>query len=992
MHTTTSKAVLTPLADAVSALIVIVSDAETEGTPIPDLTGLASGVQAQIANLVNVGKKIQAQPSADGRLKAEMPAACDEVTNSAQNLVNATHDLGKDPYSPKGRQLLLEGVKGILSGTTAVLNVFDEAEVRKILSAASVMRAFLDAISLGPASPKDTSVYVQTIAQTSQTIVVLTQLTNKRVSELLYEVLRTRLKAALATLMRESGVLIGACKVSLVYPDNKNAVDGRKQTCQRLLDAVKEIEIVVQFRTEEEGLASETVSEAGKLKKALQEDYVPRIANALAIGDTNAVRTVTIEQARVADVLVGFAQDQLQQSRDTKQTQQGQAIVNEIAQAQVSLQEAVAALAAHPTDAARRAVQHAVDVLLGRTDALQTSVNRSVISEAGTVLGSVANSEQEGTLLNRIHGAALRGEQRGFLDDLEAFGCEASRLQNVANAAIDAVSTSNPQMAQDLRAARNRTSALALAYSGAARLLVNNPNDPMALEHYQAVKQAWEEGVAEVQKMVIGQEGIYQAGDLVEGTKSSFLQHAEALRAAATAGDAKTSANEAALVATSAQQFIAIAKKEADNTDDQVYRRELELKISQVETVLPSLLNGARSLLDDLTSGDLDAASEFSAIVGGLTFQLAGLGNVIRQHKGGAAEVLTQPPPAASPREQVVPVEDGGGIGARQKEDELHSSLTNLATKVGTGMLRKAGSQTLAVDTSLTARPHAPQPHLPAFELPPALALPEFTPLSGLSSGYGDEHESLSAEMQTPNADELQSSQEELAALTEQFGNDFVLVHNEAKPVLLSEEEAKAEPIRAAGQQLKVEASNWSHESNSIVAAVASMSNHLLDLSAMHTELRSPSAPKAASKKAFIASAQAITSEANQVARASSPLIAACTDRRLRSQLVSRTDRIQTLGQQLKIVAAVKASAPQDRDRDAQMVACATNLMGAVKECLRDCESAALRISADKLKEMGVEFRRKVYRARQFGSTPRSAHRDSPKLQRLRQDQMESAQ
>lgn len=78
MHTNTSKAVLTPLADAVSTLIIIVSNAETEGTPLPNLSHLAEGVEVQIGNLVNVGKKIEAQPSADKQLKADMPKACSD--------------------------------------------------------------------------------------------------------------------------------------------------------------------------------------------------------------------------------------------------------------------------------------------------------------------------------------------------------------------------------------------------------------------------------------------------------------------------------------------------------------------------------------------------------------------------------------------------------------------------------------------------------------------------------------------------------------------------------------------------------------------------------------------------------------------------------------------------------------------------------------------------------------------------------------------------
>ena len=64
-------------------------------------------------------------------------------------------------------------------------------------------------------------------------------------------------------------------------------------------------------------------------------------------------------------------------------------------------------------------------------------------------------------------------------------------------------------------------------------------------------------------------------------------------------------------------------------------------------------------------------------------------------------------------------------------------------------------------------------------------------------------------------------------------------------------------------------------------------------------------------------------------------------------------------------MAAVKASAPGDRDQDAQLVGCAMNLMRSVKGCLRDCESASLRVVTGREEE--VRFRRQVYRYRQFG-------------------------
>ncbi len=78
MFTVTTKQILSPLADAVSQLIVIVSECEINNSAMPDLTSLAKNVSENIGNLVNIALHIQSQPNADEQVKDEMPKACNE--------------------------------------------------------------------------------------------------------------------------------------------------------------------------------------------------------------------------------------------------------------------------------------------------------------------------------------------------------------------------------------------------------------------------------------------------------------------------------------------------------------------------------------------------------------------------------------------------------------------------------------------------------------------------------------------------------------------------------------------------------------------------------------------------------------------------------------------------------------------------------------------------------------------------------------------------
>lgn len=62
-----------------------------------------------------------------------MPAALSRVEKAARLLEEACSMLKADPYSIPARKKLIEGARGILQGTSALLLCFDESEVRKII-------------------------------------------------------------------------------------------------------------------------------------------------------------------------------------------------------------------------------------------------------------------------------------------------------------------------------------------------------------------------------------------------------------------------------------------------------------------------------------------------------------------------------------------------------------------------------------------------------------------------------------------------------------------------------------------------------------------------------------------------------------------------------------------------------------------------------------------------------------------------------------------
>ncbi|KAM8858549.1 vinculin-like isoform 3-T3 [Spinachia spinachia] len=131
-HTKTIESILEPVAQQISHLVIMHEEGEVDGKAIPDLTVPVAAVQAAVSNLVRVGKET-VQTTEDQVMKRDMPPAFIKVENSSSKLVQAAQMLKADPYSVPARDHLIDGSRGILSGTSDLLLTFDEAEVRKII-------------------------------------------------------------------------------------------------------------------------------------------------------------------------------------------------------------------------------------------------------------------------------------------------------------------------------------------------------------------------------------------------------------------------------------------------------------------------------------------------------------------------------------------------------------------------------------------------------------------------------------------------------------------------------------------------------------------------------------------------------------------------------------------------------------------------------------------------------------------------------------------
>lgn len=864
MYTATSKTVLDPLADAVSNLIVIVSDAESRNAAIPDLTGLATGVKTQVDNLVQVGRRIQDQQSSDSTLKQDMGYACDVVTESSQLLVDSSRSLRLDPLSKQGMQSLLDSVKGILNGTSQILNVFDDSEVRKILSACGILKNFLSEISAGPAiDDAGAQKFVSSIAAASQNIVFVAQLASKRINELLFPSLQARLRAAINSLKSESPLLISACKVALSKPNDQGAIQSRILSCNLIIHLVEEIETVVQYVTEEDAIdVYNKLSHNPELGSADAQKAKNYTSDGNSSIISASIDKYLTDNAKFVDQCKERAQIFRNEHPELDE------FLKDVERAEENLLIAKAHLLENPTDiGAQHAVNAAIDALLARTTALESCLNQAYVSEAADVFAQIGNHNEEHTTTNNFHKAALSGNKVELAAATKSFDNALDDFDQVIDFAIEGCN--KPEIAMELTAIKGRQRMRAEGLKNAATLLNANTQDATVAELYNGLANAWDKGIKDAETIIFSPDGIVASPDIISGLKQSLDRHAANLTHATKINDDQGFLKSIAYSRAIAERYVASIKKESENTTDVEYKRELDGEATKASDIVRKFFSVSGNAFNATTAQALFAhGDELISIIGELKGQFEGLSSVI----------------------------------------ELN-------------------------------RRNSP------FNLPPLLSLEPPEPLEAITEAPEEEEEEEKYKGPT-----LEQIAEELDAL----------IIEESKPELLTEEEAKEAPIKAAGQQLKVEAANWTAQDNKIISSANSISDDFLLLHEAYVALSSDGS--STNKKRFIEVAKQISVSSQSFVNSIKPLSEVCTDRRLKNQLEQATERLTTLQQQMKILAAVKASSPSDRDKDAQLVACATNLINTTKTLLRDAESASLRVPANS--EYSFKFRKQLFRFR----------------------------
>lgn len=852
MYTATTKTILSPIADAISALILINADAEQYNAAMPDLTEVGTVVETQAQNLIQVGQSMLEY--GDDQLKAELPLASDEVSQAAKNMVQAAIMLKNDPRSKQGRELLIVAAKGILQGTTKMLDVYDDSEIRKIVNVCNLAKHAIESLM----SSVDMQVIKEVIKPCLNLLVELTQMATKRIDELLYPQLQNRLRDAVDNVSKASNLLVSSSKSVLVNPKNEATIQSRNFCCERLIEAIVDIAKIVQIREWSEPAYTDLVGHLSGHRSDIQKQLIG-IMTAVQNGD----------QERLNQLLesFGFTSDVLLQNAE----QVGNATAQEAGEELKDLVKSIRPLTQQVASIANQAIISREDAALQKqlyevlNQALDGFRNIEALTDhvvAANIQHAIAQTkdhDKKFTSLGDFYSMAKAG-------NLSALNVAKAQLINdgqVLHAALDHASILSPSadVYRQIKNAQDDFGSVLKQVVASGEALASKPSDAILLEHAMNVLGIWEEKLKVAEKVLLTDEAIFDSNDLAASERIAINSLLRKFSKAADSNDKDGMMKAITGISAAIKRLIDLEKRTMERTESEEHRKELLKQISVLNKTFDEVEASSKLIEKDPTQG--------KQVKNNLLKSQETLNSIVQDFKNAGVK---------------------------------HNFKSELA---------------LAKDLI----------PLPVIE----------------------EQKIVEEEAAEPSDGK---------PVIEVINGEEVEVRNEIAPEPLPEDEAKINPIKAAAQDLKVVTSQYTKSDNVMVNTSSSLAEKLAELSSLYKQ----NTPH--SKKNMINLAKEIHQEASTIFKEAKKIADACKDNVLKKNLMYAMDSIQTIAQQLKIVATVKASEPKDLDSEKQLILCCQNLSAALGRTIKASEAASIRVmrQAGNIALAIVKFRKVLYK------------------------------
>uniref|UniRef100_A0A224Z5F6 Vinculin n=1 Tax=Rhipicephalus zambeziensis TaxID=60191 RepID=A0A224Z5F6_9ACAR len=935
-HTKTIESILEPVAQQVSRLVILHEEAE-DGNAMPDLERPVKAVSMAVSNLIKVGRET-INSSDDQILRQDMPAALQRVEQSSKLLEEASAMLKADPYSQPARKKLIEGARGILQGTSALLLCFDESEVRKIIRECKKVLDYL-AVSEVIESMED---LVQFVKDMSPCLTKVSRDVDAREKELTHQVHREILIRCLDSVKVLAPILICSMKifVQILAQSGKGveeAAENRNYLALRMTEEINEIIRVLQLTTydEEEWDADNlTVMKkaqnaiAGKIQSAhdwLEDpmavtggvgekslrhilDYAKRVADRSLPADGDAIRKLCGDLESMTNALCELRQDGKGASPQAQSLARGVGL---------KLRELNNLIGQAITNVERSGIQQLAHTVGGRVEqALKWLVNPGV-SDRGLGEHAIQLTVEEG----RRTAESCPMPQRAEIVQL------CNEIDSLTRKLKDLCRRGQGNSPEALQTARLISSKLLELKHKIQKALVNRVVEDF-IDITTPLKMFTE--AVHAPEGTPNREGNFQdkARNLTEfSQKAARTARNVALGGASNKKLAEALLSSAAQVESLTPQLVNAGRirmtypdnKAADEHFENLHKQYSESmmhmrNLADEATDTASFVKVTEDMILKHTELCEDAmARQLPQQMVDNTSSIARLANrvlmVAKQESDNSEDPIfigRVNQAADSLQGTVTPMIQNAKQVATRISDPVAQSRwreSNKALINAVGQVRQA--VTVTPEEELL-------PHLMGLqaneEAPPRPPLP----------GSGDR-----APPRPPPPCETDDEFEERFPPPQ-----------------------PNQPIMIAAHGLHQEVRQWSSKDNEIIAAAKRMAILMARLSQL---VRG----EGGTKKDLIACAKQIAEASEEVTRLAKELARMCTDKRMRTNILQVCERIPTIGTQLRILSTVKATmlgaqgTEEDQEATDMLVGNAQNLMQSVKETVRACEAASIKIRTD---------------------------------------------
>ncbi|XP_069941020.1 vinculin-like isoform X21 [Cherax quadricarinatus] len=993
-HTKTIEGILEPVAQQVSRLVILHEEAE-DGNAMPDLEKPVMAVSKAVVNLVKVGRET-INSSDDPILKQDMPAALHRVESAAKLLEEASSLLKADPYSQPARKKLIEGARGILQGTSALLLCFDESEVRKIIRECKKVLDYL-AVAEVIETMED---LVQFVKDLSPCLTRVSRDVDGRQQELTHQVHREILMRCLEGVKTLSPILICSMKIfiQIFHQGGKGieeAAENRNYLAGRMTDEINEIIRVLQLTTYDEEewdadnltvmkkafnaidgkaqaahdwLQDPTALRGGIGEKSLRQilSQAGKVAERSLPPDRDAIRKLSGDISSMTDALCELRQD------GKGATPQGQSLARSIGE---KLNELGGAVSRAVNNVERSGVQQPAHTVAGRLEQAQRWLNNPSLDDKGLGQQAIALIVEEG---KRVASGLTGPAQIGILALCEEVDSLSQQLSEMcrrgqgdtpqAQAVARALSTKLQDLKDKIQTAV--VDRVVEDFVDITTPLKQFTDAVLAPEGTPGREQAFDNRAANLAHF--SNRAAKTALMVAAGSSGGNKKLTEALLASAGQVESLTPQ----LVAAGRIRMTYPTNKAADEHFENL-RRQYAESIQKVRdladeaTESASFIKASEDLIKKHTAACEASIKnhEPQAMVDN-TSAIARLANRVLMVAKQEADNSEDPSfvakvNAASDQVQaaVTPMVQNAKDVAMNPDDQRAISRwrqSNQALLSAVGEVRRAVMVYPEEEPiippppdisslSLNAAPPRP-PAPPKIDLDDDIFKVDFMKIFGepeialIPSQYQGIH--LPERDQAPPRPPLPGGERAPPRPPPPETDD------EEETNMFSEVPQPNQPIMMAAHGLHQEVKQWSSRDNHIIVAAKKMALLMAQLSQL---VRG----EGGTKKDLIACAKAIAEASEEVTRLAKDLARECTDKRMRTNLLQVCERIPTIGTQLKILSTVKAtmlgaqeiligsSSEEDQEATEMLVGNAQNLMQSVKETVRAAEAASIKIRTD---------------------------------------------